>query len=67
MVRLRRRHFFGEVAVLAARTAPRRSTALTRANLLALDAHDRHALMEREPRVAARMKVPFKERLAADC
>ena len=31
-------------------------TALTRVNLLVLDGHDLHALMEREPRIAARMR-----------
>lgn len=54
-VRLGVGQFFGEVAVL--RRARRSATvvAVTRTSLLALDAHDLHALMQRDPRVAERI------------
>jgi len=59
-------HFFGEVAVL--RRARRSATvsALTRTNLLVLEARDLHALMEREPRLAARMREMVKHKLGRD-
>ena len=55
--------FFGEVAVL--RRARRSATvvALTRTNLLVLDAHDLHALMQRDRRVAERIKDVVEERV----
>jgi len=55
-------HFFGEVAVL--RRAPRSATAvaLTRVNLLVLSAQDLHALMQRDPRIAARIKDVVEKR-----
>ncbi len=56
-------HFFGEVAVLRRARRSATAAALTRTNLLVLDAHDLHALMEREPRVAARMKEMVRQRL----
>jgi voltage-gated potassium channel len=59
-------HFFGEVAVLRRARRSATVTALTRANLLVLDAHDLHALMEREPRVAAHMRKIVKQRLGGD-
>jgi voltage-gated potassium channel len=62
-VRLGAGHFFGEVAVLRRARRSATVTALTRANLLALDAHDLHALMERTPRLAARMRQMVKQRL----
>ena len=45
--------FFGEVAVLRRARRSATATALTRTNLLVLDAHDLHALMQRDPRIAA--------------
>jgi voltage-gated potassium channel len=66
IVRLGAGHFFGEVAVLRRARRSATATALTRANLLVLDAHDLHALMEREPRVAARMKEMIKQRLGGE-
>jgi voltage-gated potassium channel len=66
IVRLGAGHFFGEVAVLRRAHRSATATALTRANLLVLDAHDLHALMEREPRVAARMKEMIKQRLGGE-
>jgi voltage-gated potassium channel len=66
IVRLGPGHFFGEVAVLRRAHRSATATALTRTNLLVLDAHDLHALMEREPRVAARMKEMIKQRLGGE-
>ena len=65
-VRLGPGHFFGEVAVLRRARRSATATALTRTNLLVLDAHDLHALMEREPRVAARMNEVVKQRLGGE-
>src|ERR1041385_8300619 len=66
IVRLGPGHFFGEVAVLRRAHRSATATALPRTNLLVLDAHDLHALMEREPRVAARMKEMIKQRLGSE-
>lgn len=59
-------HFFGEVAVL--RRARRSATviATTRTRLLVLDAHDLHALMEREPRIAERVREVVRSRIGRD-
>jgi voltage-gated potassium channel len=56
-------HFFGEIAVL--RRARRSATVIarTRTSLLGLDAHDLHALMERDPRVAERIRGVVRGRL----
>ena len=59
-------HFFGEVAVLRRARRSATVTALTRANLLVLDGHDLHALMEREPRVAARMREVVRAKLGRE-
>lgn len=48
--------FFGEVAVLRRARRSATATALTRTNLLVLDAQDLHALMQRDSRVAERIK-----------
>jgi len=66
VLRLGPGQFFGEVAVL--RRARRSATvsAISRTNLLVLDANDLHALMEREPRVAAHMKDMVKQRLGGE-
>jgi voltage-gated potassium channel len=58
--------FFGEVAVL--RRARRSATvsAITRTNLLVLDAHDLHALMQRDRRVATRVKEVVATRVGAE-
>ncbi len=58
--------FFGEVAVL--RRARRSATviALARTNLLVLDAHDLHALMQRDPRIAARIKDVVEKRVGRE-
>jgi len=55
--------FFGEVAVLRRSRRSATATALTRTNLLVLDAQDLHALMERDPRVAARIKDVVEKRV----
>lgn len=58
-------HYFGEVAVLwrARRSATVVATTLTR--LLVLDAHDLLALMEREPRIAERIREVVRSGSAA--
>src|SRR5215831_2362012 len=65
-IRLGIGHFFGEIAVL--RRARRSATvaAITRTNLLVLDACDFHALIEREPRVAARVDAVVRDRVGRD-
>jgi voltage-gated potassium channel len=62
-LRLGAGQFFGEVAVL--RRARRSATvvALARTNLLVLDAHDLHALMQRDPRVAERIEDVVEKRV----
>jgi voltage-gated potassium channel len=65
-VRLGAGHFFGEVAVLRRARRSATVTALTRANLLVLDAYDLHALMERAPRLAARMREMVRQRVGGD-
>src|SRR5215813_5608430 len=59
-------HFFGEVAVL--RRARRSATVVanTRTRLLVLDAHDLHALMEREPRISERIREVVRSRIGRD-
>jgi voltage-gated potassium channel len=47
--------FFGEVAVLRRTHRTATATAVTRTNLLVLAAQDLHALMQRDPRIAARI------------
>src|SRR5215472_4059531 len=65
-LRLGAGQFFGEVAVL--RRARRSATvvALARTNLLVLDAHDLHALMQRDPRVAERIEDVVEKRVGRD-
>jgi len=55
--------FFGEVAVLRRARRSATVTALSRTNLLVLDAQDLHALMQRDPRVAARIKDVVEKRV----
>ncbi|HZS63823.1 MAG TPA: cyclic nucleotide-gated ion channel [Xanthobacteraceae bacterium] len=55
--------FFGEVAVLRRARRSATVTALTRTNLLVLDAHDLRALMQREPRIAERIKAVVEKRV----
>jgi voltage-gated potassium channel len=58
--------FFGEVAVL--RRARRSATAVatTRTNLLVLDAQDVRALMQRDPRIAQRIKDVVNKRVGRE-
>jgi voltage-gated potassium channel len=62
-VRLGVGHFFGEVAVLRRARRSATITALTRTHLLVLDAHDLHALMDRDPRIASRIREVARTRL----
>ena len=59
-------HFFGEVAVLRRARRSATATALTRTNLLVLSAQDLHALMQRDPRIAARIKDVVEKRVGRD-
>ena len=58
--------FFGEVAVLRRSRRSATVTALTRTNLLVLEAHDLHALMERDPRIAGRIKDVVEKRVGRE-
>jgi len=55
--------FFGEVAVLRRTRRSATAVALGRTNLLVLDAHDLHALMRRDPRIAKRIKDVVEKRV----
>jgi voltage-gated potassium channel len=65
-VRLGAGHFFGEIAALRRARRSATVTAVTRTSLLALDAHDLHALMDRDPRVAKRIHDVVRDRLGRD-
>ncbi len=58
--------FFGEVAVLRKARRSATATALSRTNLLVLDAQDLQALMERNPRIAERIKEVVAKRAGRD-
>jgi len=58
--------FFGEVAVLRRARRSATATALTRTNLLVLAAQDLHALMQRNPRIAARIKDVVEKRVGRE-
>jgi voltage-gated potassium channel len=62
-VRMQAGHFFGEIAVLRRARRSGTVTAITRVNLLILDAQDLHILMEREPRVAERIHATARSRV----
>ena len=55
--------FFGEVAVLRRARRSGTATALVSTNLLVLDAQDLHALMRRNPHIAARIKDVVEKRV----
>jgi voltage-gated potassium channel len=59
-------HFFGEVAALRRTRRSATVTATTRTSLLMLDAHDLHVLMDREPRIAERIREVARSRLGGD-
>ena len=61
-VRLGAGEFFGEVAVLRRTKRSATVTALARTNLLILDAHDLHALMDRDPRIAMHVRTAARQR-----
>ncbi len=58
--------FFGEVAVLRRSRRSATVTALSRTSLLVLDAQDLHALMQRDARVAARIKDVVEKRVGQE-
>ena len=58
--------FFGEVAVLRRARRSATATALTTASLLVLAAQDLHALMQRDPRIAARIKDVVEKRVGRE-
>jgi voltage-gated potassium channel len=62
-VRLGVGQFFGEVALLRRTRRTATVTAVTRTNLLGLDAHDLHALMQRDSRIADRIKDVVEKRV----
>jgi voltage-gated potassium channel len=62
-IRLGVGQFFGEVALLRRTRRTATVTAITRTNLLGLDAHDLHALMQRDPRIAERIKDVVEKRV----
>jgi voltage-gated potassium channel len=65
-VRLGAGQFFGEIAALRRARRSATVTALKRTSLLALDAADLHALMDREPRVAERIREVVRRRVGHD-
>jgi len=65
-LRLGEGHFFGEIAVLRRARRSGTITACRRSHLLLLDAHDLHALMERDPRIAERIHEIARTRLGRD-
>ena len=66
MLRLGVGQFFGEVAVLRRARRSATASALTRTNLLVLSAQDLHALMQRDSRIAARIKDVVEKRVGRD-
>ena len=65
-VRLEAGHFFGEIAVLRRARRSANVTAIARTSLLVLDAHDFHALMERDPRLSQRVHEVVRARLGRE-
>jgi voltage-gated potassium channel len=61
-VRLAAGEFFGEIAVLKRSRRSATATAISRTNLLILDAHDLHALMERDSRIAEQVRAAARKR-----
>jgi voltage-gated potassium channel len=62
-VRLGVGHFFGEIAVLRRARRSANVTAVSRTSLLVLDAHEFHALMDRDPRLSKRVQDVVRSRL----
>ena len=65
-VRLGVGQFFGEIAVLRRSRRSATVIALARTNLLVLDAHDLHALMQRDLRIATRIKDVVDKRVGSE-
>ena len=65
-LRLGAGQFLGEVAVLRRARRSATATATMRCNLLVLDAQDLHALMSRDPRIAARVKDVVRTRVGGE-
>ena len=65
-VRLGVGHFFGEVAVLKRTRRSATATAMSRTNLLTLDGNDLHALMERDSRLAKRVRDVVRDRVGGE-
>jgi voltage-gated potassium channel len=59
-------HFFGEIAVLRRARRSANVTAVGRTSLLVLDAHDFHALMERDEEIAKSVQEVVRSRLGRD-
>jgi voltage-gated potassium channel len=62
-VRLGVGHFFGEIAVLRRARRSANVVATSRTSLLVLEAHDFHALMDRDPRLSKRIHEVVRSRL----
>jgi voltage-gated potassium channel len=65
-VRLGAGQFFGEIAALRRTRRTATVTAVSRASLLMLEAHDLHVLMDREPRIAEHIREVARTRLGGD-
>jgi voltage-gated potassium channel len=65
-VRLGVGHFFGEIAVLRRSRRSANVTAVSRTSLLVLDAHEFHALMDRDPRLSRRVQEVVRSRLGRE-
>ncbi|MDI3468245.1 MAG: DUF5330 domain-containing protein [Pseudolabrys sp.] len=65
-IRLGVGQFFGEVAVLRKVRRSATARAVTRTSLLVLDAQDLHTLMQRDPRIASRVKDVVGKRVGGE-
>jgi voltage-gated potassium channel len=65
-VRLGVGHFFGEIAVLRRSRRSANVTAVSRTSLLVLDAHEFHALMDRDPRLSRNVQDVVRSRLGRE-
>jgi voltage-gated potassium channel len=65
-VRLGVGHFFGEIAVLRRVRRSATVAAITRTNLLVLNASDFHVLMEQEPQIATRVHAVVRDRVGRE-
>jgi voltage-gated potassium channel len=65
-VRLGVGHFFGEIAVLRRSRRSANVTAVSRTSLLVLDAHEFHALMDRDPRLSKHVHDVVRSRLGRE-